>query len=160
MSDRDLPRGYEPRSIRLLKVWRPVDWAIKVYGISNQEGGPAKDLLEAALDLALQQFPRPAVTDHRYGVGLLVVQEGEDANYVRVGWWTRKYLLKSHLYRSDPGGKDPDRFFDVTSTGLTATLWELPVLNFERMAWIKSVLDRQYSASLDEYVLRKFDARE
>lgn len=155
MSDRELPSGYEPRSIQFWEVWRPHDWTIKVYAISSGKD-PDPDLIAAAKDLALQRLPFPAVTDTRYGLGLLIVQQGNDQKYIRVGWWIRQHVLKSYLYSSDPGGKDPVHFSDVTSTGVTASLWDLHVMHFERTAWINSVVNRADGPDGEEYLLQRF----
>jgi len=158
MSDQTLPRGYQPRSIRLLDVWRPLDWTLKVYGISSRAGGPRGDLVAAGQELSLRRLPHPGKGEHRYGVGLLIVEEGECGNHVRVGWWIKKHHLKSYLYRSDSGRTDPRDFHETTPAGLTGSFWNLHVIHFERSAWIASVLDRQAGPNLDEYLLQKLNA--
>lgn len=157
MSERDLPSRYEPRSIRFLELWKPGDWRVKVYGISARNDRPERDLVAVAKELALKQFPRPAVTENRYGVGLLIVHEGGDGNYVLVDWWLGKHKLKSYVYSADPGRVRPEEFRDVTSTGLTGCVWELHVLDFERRAWVHSVLAREGGPDLDEYLVQRFE---
>lgn len=157
MSEQQLPSGYRRRSIQLLDVWRPLDWIVKVYGISSRPGGPGRDFIAAGRELSLRRLPHPGTGENRYGVALLIIEEGESANHVRVGWWIRKHHLKSYLYRSNPGRIDPSDFHESTQTGFSGSFWNLHVVHFERSAWIASVLDREAGPSLDEYLLQKLN---
>ena len=79
-------------------------WSIKVYG--NERPSPV--LVEAAKDLARLRLPNPAATDERYGLGILTVHEGRDANWVLIDWWAHEDALQHHVYSSPLG--HPERF--------------------------------------------------
>ncbi|HSJ10313.1 MAG TPA: hypothetical protein VK928_10375, partial [Longimicrobiales bacterium] len=101
-------------------------------------GGPDPRLVAAALQLAADVLPQPAVTRTRYGVGFMGVHEGRGSNLIFVDWWARENELRHHAWVSPEG---EFRQFDyVTPTGLAACVWDLAVIGFERQAWIDTAL--------------------
>jgi len=52
---------------------------------------------------------------------------------------------------------------DITSTGLVGCVWELQVVNFERLAWIQHVLKktdgRSAEVELADYLAQRFNGR-
>jgi len=159
MSPEALPSGYKPRPISFLEVWEAGDWTLKVYGISARRKRPPAELVSTAKDLALRELPRPATAGSRYGIGILIVHEGEDGNYVLVDWWSGENMLHNHVYQSTAGGIAPEDFRYVTPTGLCCCVWELHVLHFERTAWINSVLNRDGGPDLDEYLAQRLQGK-
>lgn len=155
MPDQELPHGHERRRIQFVELWTPRDWTIKVYAIAKRSREPDPDLIAVAKDLGFQRLPFPASTETRYGLGLVTVQEGEHRDFIRIGWWVRRHFFKSYLYSSDPGRSEPELFSDLTSTGLSASLWDLHVMQFESSAWISSVLEREGGPNLDEYLAQR-----
>jgi len=155
-SQHPLPSGYTPRPVRFLELWRPGEWTVKVYGISAKGERPDPDLVSTGKELAVRQLPVPAAAGNRYGVGIVIVHEGEDGNYVLVNWWMGENMLHNHVYHASRTGTRPGDFRDVTPTGLTACVWELHVLHFERTAWIRSVLAREGGPNLEEYLMQRF----
>ena len=60
---------YEARSVRPLEVWKHAGWAIKVYGIAEVGEHPRSEAITVAKRAATQALPRPARTEHDYGIG-------------------------------------------------------------------------------------------
>lgn len=147
---------YRKRSIRFLELWHAGDWRIKVYGIAARGGTPPRSLVSVGKELALKELPRPAVTDNRYGVGFLIVHQGASGNHILVDWWVNETMLKNHVYSAPGGRTEPEDFRYVTPTGVAARVWDLHVMDFERSAWVTSVLDRERGPDLDEYLLQRF----
>lgn len=149
-------RPFAPRPVDFLGLWEPSDWKMKVYGISALRDRPPAPLVAVARELAVKELPRPAVAEGRYGVGFLIVHQGADGEYVLVNWWVSESLLKSHLFNAPTGASSPEAFRYLTPSGMTASVWDLHVIHFERTAWITSVLDREGGPDLQEYLLQRF----
>lgn len=152
----DAAGPYRERSIRFLELWHAGEWRMKVYGIAAGDGTPPRSLVAAGKELALKELPRPAVTENRYGVGFLIVHQGVAGNHVLVDWWVNRTMLKNHVHSAPGGRTEPEDFRSVTPTGICGRVWDLHVMNFERSAWVTSVLGREGGADLDEYLLQRF----
>ncbi|MDX1567380.1 MAG: hypothetical protein R3223_06230 [Longimicrobiales bacterium] len=151
-----LLEAYSPRPVGFLGLWEPFDWKIKIYGISAHGDRPPRGLVAVARELALRELPRPAVAANRHGVGFLVAHEGSEEAYVQVNWWVNQRMLKSHFFSAPGGSTSPESFRYLTPSGLLGSTWELFVQEFERTAWMNSVLDRDADPDLEEYVLQRF----
>ncbi|MFP3947461.1 MAG: isochorismatase [Longimicrobiales bacterium] len=148
--------AYSPRPVGFLGLWEPFDWKIKVYGISAHGERPPRGLVAVARELALRELPRPSVAANRHGVGFLVAHEGSEEEYVQVNWWVHQRMLKSHFFSAPGGSTSPESFRYLTPSGLLGSIWELYVQEFERTAWMHSVLDRDADPDIEEYVLQRF----
>ncbi len=146
--------GYRTRPIRYLRRWNHQDWRLKVYGISAWESALPDDLLSAGERLATATLPSPANGDGRHGVGLLGVHDGQNACFVFVSWWAKKYELNHVLYRAPRGRYDELARVEPTLVGCT---WDLKLIAFERDAWVSSILDTG-EPDLEGYLLARFDS--
>jgi hypothetical protein len=141
---------YAARSIRFLELWEPGGWRIKVYGISHRPTPPSAPLVEAARAAARGILVQPAVSPGRYGIGFMGVHEGRGENLVFVDWWGNENELFHHVFVSSP--RAPGQLEDVTMTSRSACVWDLAVIDFERRAWIRTVLSRPEDPDLEEYL--------
>jgi hypothetical protein len=140
---------YIARSIRSLELWDCGQWRIKLYGIACSGASPTSALIAAAKDLATSCLPVPATTEQRYGVGFMGVHQGRGSNLVFIDWWANENELYHHACTST--AEAPDTFEYVTPTGLTACVWDLAVIAFERQAWIEAVLSAP-SPDIERYL--------
>lgn len=141
---------YATRSIRFLELWETQGWRMKVYGIRYRGDVPDNDVVAAAKQLTAQCLPVPAVANERYGVGWIIAHQARDANWLLIDWWTDENALMHHLYMSPL--EQPDQLTHVSPTGLTACVWELRVVGFERQAWIDCVLASPGGPDLAAYL--------
>lgn len=145
---------YASRSIRFLRLWEERGWRMKVYGIAYRREKPAPRLVAAALRLTGNCLPDPAVTATRYGVGYVGVHQGRGSNLVFVDWWEDENELHHRVFTSTPD--HPGVFQDRTATPLTACVWDLAVMGFERQAWVASALQAPGRPDLGRYVATRF----
>jgi hypothetical protein len=150
---RKLQEPYKSRPIRFLELWEESGWRMKVYGIAYQRDLPRRELIEAAKRVARERLPQPAITPNRYGAGFLGVHDGRGANFVFVDWWQDENELHHHVYVSP--ADHPEKLEYVTPTGLTACVWDLRVLCFERQAWLDTVLANPAGVDLEAYWARR-----
>jgi hypothetical protein len=142
-----LRERYRPRFIRFMDLWTIGEWRLKVYQITRYPG----DLPAALHDAAIHLVPSclPAVSPDCYGVGFVGVHAGRGASVVFVCWWSHENELHHRLYLSAP--HDPVSMRPAADSDMTACVWDLALMAFEREAWIRSVLAADVP-SLDHYL--------
>jgi hypothetical protein len=87
------------------------------------------------VSLALESFPKVAVTPRRPGVALLIRHQGRTADYVVLGWWDNENELPLRVFVRDPRtGWRPARGSE------SVCVWDLEVLWAERNAYVAAVL--------------------
>lgn len=152
----NLEGPYEPRPIRFDGIWEHAGWRLKVYSAAH-DGPKARDgLVDAIKKRATAVLPQPALTDGRYGAGFLCAHDARGGCFAFVDWWADENELHHHLFS---GPKDnPSRLDPVGPDGLTACVWDLAVMAFERDAWLATVLDRPGGPDLGAYLDRHLDA--
>lgn len=149
----DLQEAYKPRAIRFLELWQIPNWQLKVYGIAYEGEYPRDILIDAAKELARHELPDVSAMKNHYGVGFLGIHDGRDANFVFLDFWADENELHHHVYVSPADA--PADLDDVTGTGLTACVWDLRVLCFERQAWIDTVLANPDGPDIAAYLERR-----
>ena len=147
---------YRQRPARLLEVWRPPGWVMKVYGITAEpEAGGQAVLAPVLLELAKRTARAVLASAEEPGhrIGTLIVHQGRLATWLLVDWWARDVLLHHRLLRRDAGAPG----FVPHEGSLAACTWELAILAFERDAWVDCVLKSRAPDRLDAYLARHFD---
>ncbi len=153
-----LKGAYQTRPIRFLELVEHQGWQIKVYGIRVQEGNTAETPDEPVVELAktavLKTLPQPAVTDNRYGVGFLIIHQGQMRNWLLLDWWYEEDILKQKLFSSP---LDTPNQIEPAEPDLLACVWELAVHGFERQAWLQTVLQNPTGPDLAAYLGQQFN---
>ena len=144
-----LKTTYGPRSIRPLGVWKHAGWTLKVYGIAETGEHPRPQAVVAAKRAAAQTLPRPALTEHHYGIGFLGIHDAASGCFVFVDWWADANELHHHAFVAP--ASEPDAF-QAVSSGSTACTWDLAVIGFERDAWVRDVLANPEGPDVARYM--------
>jgi GNAT superfamily N-acetyltransferase len=146
---------YKARAIRFLELWHVGDWRMKVYGIAYEGERPRAELVEAAKDVATERLRSVPASMRHYSVGFVGVHDGRTSNFVFVDWWADENELHHHVYVSP--AEEPTRLSYITPTGLTACVWDLRVMGFERQAWLETVLKNSSGADVEAYLERRLN---
>ena len=133
-----LPEPCGLRPIRPLGLLETGGWRIKTYGIAHGRALPRPELVAAAHALAATAFPVPAEGPGRYGVGYLGIHDGRGAAWVFADWWEGENELRHRVFIAPTG--QPTALEEHTHTSLTACVWDLRVMCFERGAWLAHCL--------------------
>jgi hypothetical protein len=149
-----LREPYRPRRVRFLELWRPDGWLVKLYSIAYKGQEPTPATVEAAKRAAAEALPQPARSDDRYGVAVVIVHRGQDACWLLIDWWGQESVL---YHRPLVAPLDSDGQFEPTPPDVTACVWELPLLMFERDAWVRTVLSEDEGPDVGRYLECRFD---
>lgn len=141
---------YQARTVRPLQRWDCGNWRMKVYAIVAPCRAPGDELLEAGKDEAARLLDTVAAGTAHHGIGFVGVHWGHGADVVFVDWWAAENELHHHLYVAEAGR--PGTVRPREPGELTACVWDLEVLAFEREAWIRWVLYHPDSPRWEEYL--------
>jgi len=147
---------YQSRRIRFLELWDVEGWRIKVYGIAYAGEHPRQDLVAAARRVAARQLHAVPDDLRHYQVGFLGVHAGRTSNFVFLDFWAEENELHHHVFVSPID--DPEHLTCVTSTGLSACVWDMHLQAFERQSWLTHVLQREDEPDLDGYLSATLNA--
>ena len=117
---------------------------------------PVAALVHAAMTMAREQLPRPAITHDRYGVGFLGAHDGRGANFVFLDWWANEDELHHRRWLSSK--EAPGRLRQTGPDDFTACAWDLAVIMHERTAWVGHVLSRTQGPDLEAYLADRLNA--
>lgn len=151
----ELTSAYSKREVRFLEIWRPDCWQIKCYGIAHPDRDmPNETVLAAAKGLAAGILAGAGDQDH-HGAGFLIVHIAREAVFLLLDLWTGENMLRQYLYASSYDS--PAEFRNLAETGLMACVWEMPIQDFERRAWIECVLDNPCGPNLEAYAGKRLN---
>lgn len=150
---------YQTRPIRFLEVMEQQDWRLKIYGIRAQKGDagflPGAEVVARAKSHMAGVLPQPAVTYDRYGVGFLIVHQGEQRNWLLLNWWFDLEILKQRVFSSP---LDAPEQITPADPDLLGCIWEQAVHGYERQAWIDTVLKNPEGPDVTAYLSRQYNA--
>lgn len=139
------PMAYQHRPVRFVELWQPTsNWRLKVYGINvdhtrNSEATVLDDTLLASAKATIASNVRQPefMGKAAHGIGFMIVHQGILGNWIMLDWWSHEILWNQLLFRSDSAAK-PD--IQPVTNGIIACVWEIPLISFERDAWVRLVL--------------------
>jgi hypothetical protein len=145
---------YHPRRVHPLPLISVDDYRIKRYELSipdaptNGNGHVSDDGWRSFLADCL-----PRNDDEReHRVGFAMVHYARDGSYLLISRWYGGNNLKheAHTIRHDAKGMSLEPLIE---TRITACVWELEVMSFERDAWVRTAMaEKGSAASLDSYL--------
>lgn len=135
---------YQKRTYAFLGLWNEDAWALKVYGINHQAERSSGHVVDPAIVAAARARIRihlPDVDregDHHH-TGFVILHQGIGGNWLLLHWWVQEAICSETLWKA--GEESPTKFQVVTGSFM-ACVWELVVIDFERRAWVDTVLQR------------------
>ncbi len=143
-------KPYQPRRIRFVEQAEIGEWRVKLYGASHRRSGPRQTLLQETKRLAADVLPRPAVGQGRYGIAFACTHEGRDGGcYSMIDWWADENELHHQLFID---------FEPAPQEALTACVWDIAIMAFERGAWIEHMLTEPGAADVNGYLAATLNA--
>ena len=148
-----LEAPYKPRHVNFVRREDVQGWQLKLYGIAVNGQEPRQEFVEATRDLAAQVLPQPPAGEDRYGVGFAIAHDARSVGIALVYFWKSENELHQRIYVSP---KDDPAAFTQVENQPAGCVWELEVVNFERLAWLEDVLSNPAGPDLDAYLERSF----
>lgn len=133
--------AYQPRAVSFRGMVERDGWRIKTYLIDATDGAQSNAIFERALSVAPFALPDADINVlglASHGFAIVTLHCGRLANWLLVNWWVGGSILQQRLFRSEITA--PVVFHDVSAHGLVACVWEFGVIDFERRAWIETMM--------------------
>lgn len=147
-----LKSGFRPRPVRFLELFECGPWRIKLYGLTAEHTRLLPEVVAAAKKLFRSTLPKDPVAAKSYGVGFAGVHCGSDSNFVFVDWWANENELHHCVFTSTL--KRPVDF-TPGEDGLSACVFDLQLIWFERNAWVEKVLANPTGPDLEAYLQKQ-----
>jgi hypothetical protein len=128
-------------------------WRIKVYALVRPGRTPRPELHAAALEIPAKCLPVGGNAATRFGAAFLSIRDDPDGSMVSLRWWVGLHELRQRAFLTLPSTITP--MYDCAPSGYLADIWDIPLISFERDAWVRCVGDSPTAARLREY----FEAR-
>ena len=141
---------YRTRKINFSELVKIGNWKVKIYTISKigEFDHPIfyKNVIEQLPSWLKQENSFNASNDK---IAFLILHAGTEGIFSLINWWVDKYMLHTNIYLTDP--EKPNLFDRISGDGLAPCIWELEVINHERIAWMNNVLKKFPEPHYDKY---------
>lgn len=130
---------YKPRYLAFKELLELYNWQIKVYTISKQEMVNHHDYYNSVLKKLPEWLAIENGFDSNHDfVGFLILHAGTEGIFSLINWWVGQNMLNTYIYLSKYNNLD--RFELISGKGLSPCVWELAIINHERIAWTNNML--------------------
>lgn len=147
--------SYVKRPVTYIRQLNVDDWRLKIYWLSAVSNHVSEELIDTAICNIPAYLPSPASSEHRYGVGFLIIHRGTLRNWFLLDWWEYGDILFHKLFSSPLD--EPESISPEQEMPAIACVHELRVINFESEAWVTTILREDPEPSLDDYMNCRFD---
>ena len=143
--------SYQARRVQFHELLTVGEWTIKVYTIHT-----GAELIGSAYYRAIRDWlPAWLALDNGFDarhahLGFLIIHPGREGIFTLLNWWVGDNMLNTHVFLTDPA--EPTAFERISGNGLFACVWELAVIDHERRAWTRHVLQRAPEADRAAYL--------
>lgn len=142
---------YKKRKIKFRECIEIQGWKIKVYTISKH-----KDFnYEKFYQNVLNELPEWLTIDNGFNasndnIGFLILHSGTEGIFSLINWWVGKAMLNTNIFITD--FETPDIFKKISGEGLAPCVWELEIINHERVSWTNNILKKAVNPDFKSYL--------
>jgi hypothetical protein len=123
-------------------------WKMKTYGVACGPR-PRAELVTAANRVATDTLPERPDLDGAFGMGFLIVHDAADGCLALVHWWVRPDELHQQVFAAT---HEKPRLLAPPLTAAIGRLPDLAIIEHERQALLRHVLERPSGPDLDAYL--------
>lgn len=146
---------YKKRCVKFSEVWEHDGWYFKVYTIALDDSKASPSLVNIAKQEAIKKINGVTLENKVYKIGIIVVHEAREADFLLINWWFNENMLNSHIYSCPKDNYGLLEYLSPKGGGMC--VWELQVLCFEKSAWINHVLLEGSVADFHGYLNCRFN---
>lgn len=134
--------AYKTRKIKFKELIEIGDWKIKVYTISKIGEFQHPIFYKNVLN----QLPNWLQLDNSFDasnnkIGFLILHAGTEGIFSLINWWVGRNMLNTHIFFTKPD--QPNTFKKISGDGLVSCVWEMEIINHERISWLNNVLKKE-----------------
>ena len=129
---------YTPRWFVPLEPWQSSGFDVKPYWISVEDREPDPELLNAAHDRVAEAAREAGKLGDHHDASFFILHHGTDGTWLLFYWWVFGSIFGTFRFHADD--VTPFRFDPVEDPRLNACVWEGVVVEYERQAWVRTML--------------------
>lgn len=142
---------YKTRKIQFKELVEINDWKIKIYTISKV-GEFNHDIFYQNV---LKELPEWLKMDNGFDssndkISFLILHSGNEGIFSLINWWVGINMLNTNIFISSP--EKPTEFKKISGNGLSPCVWELEIINHERISWTNNVLKQFQNPKYQKYL--------
>jgi len=142
---------YKTRKIRFRELVKINNWQIKVYTISKIGEFDHPTFYENVID----QLPKWLKQENSFDssndkIAFLILHSGTEGIFSLINWWVGKNMLNTNIFMTNP--KKPSEFEKISGDGLAPCIWELEIINHERISWTNNILKKVSEPGYNDYL--------
>jgi hypothetical protein len=142
---------YKTRKIRFKELVKIDNWHIKVYTISKigEFDHPVfyKNAINQLSKWLKQENSFDASNDK---IAFLILHSGTEGIFSLINWWVGKNMLNTNIFMTNP--KKLNEFKKISGDGLAPCIWELEIINHERLSWTNNILKKMPEPHYNDYL--------
>ena len=148
---------YQPRQIDFKEIVIIKDWTIKVYTITKDNSLIKLEIWDAInTELPNWLNLKNSFNSNTDQIGFLIIHFGIEGIFSIINWWVGQNMLNSNVFFSNYS--TPNVFKRISGDGLVACIWELEIINFEKISWTENVLKKLPNPNFEKYIKDNFNA--
>ena len=141
---------YKPRQIKFKELIETNGWRVKIYTISKIGEFDHPVFYQNVLDQLPQWFKLENSFDASNDkIAFLIVHAGTEGIFSLINWWVGTNMLNTNIFISYP--ENPFKFERISGNGLAPCVWELEIINHERVSWTNNVLKQSKMPKYEKY---------
>ena len=140
---------FAPRPTHFRELYELDGWRFKIYEIIYGQAPLEWGQYKLAIEIASKEFPKPAQTEQRPGVGFIICHQGRGWHYLVVSWWDNEneLIIKIFVQKIDEINN-----WRKATENQSICVWDIEVIQFERKAYIDTVLSKPESPDTKAYL--------
>ena len=147
--------SYRPRHIKFKELLALEDWFIKVYSITKHD----RQINPEFYDIVKRELPHwlqltNSFNSQHQNIGFLILHAGTEGIFSLINWWVGDNMLNTHIFKTDYNTMGT--FEKISGDGLAPCIWELEVINHERIAWTDHILKKTPNPNFKMYLNTTF----
>lgn len=146
--------NYQSRKISFQEVIKLNDWHIKVYTIAKNDTFDNTEFYKSVL----KEVPKWLSMKNGFDssndkIAFLILHSGKEGIFSLINWWVGKNMLNTHIFFSEY--HQTADFKLISGNGLAPCVWELEIINNERISWTSNILkasEPDYATYLNDVI--------
>lgn len=143
--------SYQARKIVFNELFKINGWTIKIYTISKTDKFEHPAFYKNVKAKIPEWLKMENSFDSRNDkIGFLILHEATEGIFSLLNWWVGKNMLNAHVFFTRTN--ETDSFRKISGDGLLACVWELEVINYERVSWLNNTLRKMPNPDYKSYL--------
>jgi len=142
---------YRTRKILFKELIEINDWKIKIYTISKtgEFNHPIfyRNVIEELPKWLKLKNSFDSTNDK---IAFLILHSGTEGIFSLINWWVGKNMLNINIFMTNL--EKQNEFIKISGDGLAPCIWELEIINHERISWTNNILKKEPYPKYENYL--------